>query len=65
MFIEVDAAHDLILAEQLQVFDVIEQFCDVCGDMTPHHCEDMDNMNCVPCREAQEKTISLDPKDYQ
>lgn len=65
MFIEVEAAEELILAEQLQVFDIIEHFCDICGDITPHHCEDRDNMICVPCRESEEKKLNLNPKDIQ
>lgn len=32
-----DALDELIQTEQLQVFDVIDEYCDVCGDITPHH----------------------------
>lgn len=32
-----DSKEELINSEQLQVFDVIEEYCEVCGDITPHH----------------------------
>ena len=32
-----DAVDELIKSEQLQVFNVIEEYCDICGDITPHH----------------------------
>ena len=30
----------LIETEQLQVFDVVDSFCNICGDLTPHHIDD-------------------------
>lgn len=36
---------ELISSEQLQVFDVIESFCEICGDLTPHHLENSKNYN--------------------
>lgn len=32
-----DGLDELISSEQLQVFDVIDEYCDICGDITPHH----------------------------
>ena len=40
-----DTAGELINSEQLQVFNVIESFCDICGDITPHHIDDSKNHN--------------------
>jgi hypothetical protein len=35
-----DTTEELISSEQLQIFDVVDSFCDVCGDLTPHHIDD-------------------------
>jgi hypothetical protein len=32
-----NTTEELISSEQLQVFNVIEIFCEICGDLTPHH----------------------------
>jgi len=32
-----DSSKDLIDSEQLQIFDVIDTYCDICEDITPHH----------------------------
>ncbi len=35
-----DCNTDLITSEKLNTFSVVEQFCDICGDLTPHHIDD-------------------------
>lgn len=40
-----DTSQDLITSEQLQVFDVIDAFCQICDDITPHHIDDPKNYN--------------------
>ena len=32
-----DISNELISAEQLQIFDVVDTYCEVCQDQTPHH----------------------------
>ncbi len=36
---------ELIASEQLQVFDVVEAYCDVCGDLTQHHIDESKKYN--------------------
>ena len=31
---------ELIESEQLKEFSVVELYCEICGDMTPHHLDD-------------------------
>ena len=40
-----DTSRELITSEQLQVFDVIDAYCNVCDDITPHHIDDQKNYN--------------------
>ncbi len=35
-----DSANDLIEAEQLKSFVVVELFCEICADLTPHHLDE-------------------------
>ncbi len=36
-----DYSEDLIDTEKLSAFNVVESFCDQCGDLTPHHIEEL------------------------
>lgn len=45
-----DSANDLISSEQLASFSIAQHFCEACGDMTPHHIEEIIN-------KVQEKRI--------
>ncbi|PIK16010.1 hypothetical protein [Halobacteriovorax sp. JY17] len=40
-----EVSKDLILSEQLQVFDVVEAYCDICGDLTQHLIDESKNYN--------------------
>jgi len=35
-----DAIDELISTEKLSAFSVVDQFCDNCGDLTPHHIDE-------------------------
>ncbi len=35
-----DCASDLIDSEHLKIFNVVDKFCDQCGDLTPHHLDE-------------------------
>lgn len=35
-----DFMQELIDEEQLKSFTVVEQYCDICSDLTPHHIDE-------------------------
>jgi len=35
-----DCLDELVSTEHLTAFSVIEYYCDICGDLTPHHIDD-------------------------
>lgn len=37
-----DCTQELVSTERLKSFCVVEKFCQICGDLTPHHIEDKD-----------------------
>lgn len=55
-----DAIDELVKTEQLQVFDVIDEYCDICSDITPHHIEKAPNKN-VSSLEYEPETVFSAP----
>ena len=68
-------SQDLILSEQLQVFDVIEAYCDICGDLTQHLIDESKSYNeddeispdaiCTPAISTQECVICRENEEYE
>jgi hypothetical protein len=68
-----DCMNELVASEKLNIFNVIESFCDVCSDLTPHHIEEapgpqemaswlkavapISTLECVNCREQEENKL--------
>lgn len=68
-----DGIEDLIHSEKLNLFSVVESFCVICSDITPHHLEDNSSyddesshadaslplsiLSCVICRENEESEL--------
>ena len=69
-----ESIEQLIKTEHLQIFDVVEEYCDICSDFTPHHLEKavksvykedmtytkpMSDKECVRCRENEENELDI------
>ena len=48
-----DCADELISAEHLASFSVVESFCDQCGDLTPHHIDDYEKRSPLKSEDAE------------
>jgi hypothetical protein len=61
-----DCNQELITSEKLKSFSVLEKFCQICGDLTPHHIEDQDNSSIKRLSEnkSYEAPISIEECVY-
>lgn len=66
---------ELIASEQLQVFDVVEAYCDICGDLTKHHIDESKKYNeddeldpdaiCTPAISTSECTVCRENEENE
>jgi len=70
-----DSLDDLVKTEKLNLFSVVENYCEICSDITPHHIEDESSFDdksslsdssmplsilaCVHCRENEESSLPI------
>lgn len=61
-----ESVHDLIESEQLNKFSVIERYCEVCQDLTPHKVDEESNecnnhvsidIYCVVCKKNEDEDL--------
>lgn len=68
-----DSLDSLVREEKLNLFSIIDSFCEICSDITPHHIEDessfedkssltdssmpMSILACTTCRENEETSL--------
>jgi len=52
-----DVNAELIEAEQLNTFTVVEEFCDSCGSITPHHVDESENSENFNEKDDEDITI--------
>lgn len=55
-----ESLEELINSEQLQVFNVVEEYCEVCSDITPHHIDTPKKHNGEP-KVYDVDTVFCDP----
>jgi hypothetical protein len=52
-----DTNGELIQAEQLNTFTVVEEFCSICASMTPHHIDESENKENFSEKDDEDITI--------
>lgn len=48
-----ESAQDLMQTEQLNIFSIIDQFCEQCGTLTPHHIDESNLISISSSEETQ------------
>ena len=52
-----DTTGELIQSEQLNTFSVVEEFCESCSSMTPHHVDESENKENFSEKDDEDITI--------